>query len=114
MGIAERGYATKPIEITKTIKEPGIAHKMVKYIGLLYKIEREALDKKLDPGGIKKLREEKAIPILGVIKKLVDEVKDATPPQSILGVTPRAIWHHPSHFECVLYKTLRHQIFSFA
>ena len=30
--------------------------------GLLYKIEREALD-----------------------KKLVDEVKDATPPQSILG-----------------------------
>ena len=29
-------------------------------------------------------------------------------------VTPRAIWHHPSHFECVLYKTLRHQIFSFA
>lgn len=45
----------------------------------------KALDKKLDPGGIKKLREEKAIPILGVIKKLVDEVKDATPPQSILG-----------------------------
>jgi len=75
----------KYIEITKTIKEPGIAHKMVKYIGLLYKIEREALDKKLDPGEIKKLREEKAIPILGVIKKLVDEVKDATPPQSILG-----------------------------
>jgi len=29
-------------------------------------------------------------------------------------VTPRAIWHHLSHFECVLYKTLRHQIFNFA
>ena len=75
----------KYIEITKTIKTPGIAHKMVKYIGQLYKIEREVLDKKLDPGEIKKLREEKAVPILYVIKKLLDEVKDATPPQSILG-----------------------------
>ncbi|RST65688.1 IS66 family transposase, partial [Candidatus Aquarickettsia rohweri] len=75
----------KYIEITKTIKTPGIAHKMVKYIGQLYKIEREALDKKLDPGETKKLREKNAVPILEVIKKLLDEVKDAIPPQSILG-----------------------------
>ena len=75
----------KYIEITKTIKVPGIAHKMVKYIGQLYKIEREALDQKLDPGKIKELREENAKPILETIKKLLDEVKDATPPQSILG-----------------------------
>ena len=34
--------------------------------------------------------------------------------RNVTSVTPRAIWHHPSHFECVLYKTLRHQIFSFA
>jgi len=32
----------------------------------------------------------------------------------LLCVTPRAIWHHLSHFECVLYKTPRHQIFNFA
>ncbi len=75
----------KYIEITKTIKTPGIAHKMVKYIGQLYKIEREALDKKLDPGETKKLREKNAVPILEVIKKLLDEVKDVIPPQSILG-----------------------------
>ncbi len=74
----------KYIEITKTIKTPGIAHK-IKYIGQLYKIEREALDKKLDPGETKKLREKNAVPILEVIKKLLDEVKDAIPPQSILG-----------------------------
>ncbi|WP_276310328.1 IS66 family transposase [Candidatus Aquarickettsia rohweri] len=54
----------KYIEITKTIKTPGIAHKMVKYIGQLYKIEREALDKKLDPGETKKLREKNAVPFL--------------------------------------------------
>ncbi len=41
---------------------------MVKYIGQLYKIEREALDKKLDPGETKKLREKNAVPILEVIK----------------------------------------------
>ncbi len=73
----------KYIEITKTIKTPGIAHKMVKYIGQLYKIEREALDKKLDPGETKKLREKNAVPILEVIKKLLDEVKDAIPPQTV-------------------------------
>jgi len=75
----------KYIEITKTVKTPGIAHKMVKYIWQLYRIEREALDQKLDPGKIKELREEKAKPILETIKKLLDEVKDAAPPQSILG-----------------------------
>ena len=30
------------------------------------------------------------------------------------GVTPHAIWHLLSHVKCVLYKTLQHQIFSFA
>ena len=30
------------------------------------------------------------------------------------GVTPHAIWHHLSHFECVLCKAFWHQIFSFA
>ena len=29
-------------------------------------------------------------------------------------VTPHAIWHHLSHFECVLCKAFRHQIFSLA
>ena len=29
-------------------------------------------------------------------------------------VTPHAIWHLLSHVKCVLYKTLQHQIFSFA
>ncbi len=29
-------------------------------------------------------------------------------------VTPHAIWHLISHVKCVLYKTLQHQIFSFA
>ena len=31
-----------------------------------------------------------------------------------LYVTPHAIWHLLSHVKCVLYKTLQHQIFSFA
>ena len=86
----------KYIEITKTIKTPGIAHKMVKYISQLYKVEREALDKKLDPGRIKTLREQKAKPILKTIKQLLDEVKDETPPQTILG---KAIWYTVNHWE---------------
>ncbi len=75
----------KFIEITKIVKAPGIAHRMVNYIGKLYKVEREATDKGLGPGGIKALRREKAEPILKEIFEYLEDCKDKVPPKGALG-----------------------------
>jgi len=50
----------KFIEITSTVKTPGIAHKALIYVAQLYKVEREAIDKVLDPCGVKELRTQKS------------------------------------------------------
>jgi len=75
----------KFFEITKIVKTPGLAHQMVSLIKKLYKVEREALDKLLEPVTIKILRMEKSLPILAEIKKLLDSYKDKVPPKSPLG-----------------------------
>lgn len=72
-------------EITKISKTPGLAHRIVTLIGSLYKIEREAEDKQLDPGGIHALRQEKALPVLAKIKTLLDDHKDTVLPKGVLG-----------------------------
>ncbi len=45
----------------------------------------------LDPGETKKLREKNAVPILEVIKKLLDEVKDAIPQKFIVKKSKQSI-----------------------
>jgi transposase len=75
----------KFFEITKIVKTPGLAQKMINLIGLLYKVEKEATEKGLDPGGIKELRQKKSKPVLENIKKLLDEYKDKAPPGSAIG-----------------------------
>jgi transposase len=80
-GHARRKY----IEITKIIKTHGVAHHMVGYIGQLYKIEREILDKSLDPRQTKELRLEKSGLILTRIEQFLGDCRDKVAPQSTLG-----------------------------
>jgi len=88
----------KFIEISKIVKKPGIAHQVVHLIGKLYKVEREAIDKGLDPGEVKNLRLAKAKPILEDIEKLLREVRDKTAPKSKLG---EAIAYMLNHWEAL-------------
>ena len=67
------------------VKTPGIAHQVVGLIAKLYKVEREASDKGLDPGGIKALRDMKSTLILKELKGLLDDVASKTPPKGALG-----------------------------
>jgi transposase len=76
----------KFFDITKIVKTQGLAHQMVALIKKLYKIEREALDKDMEPLQIKTLRMEKSVPILADIKILLDDYKDKVPPKSPLGL----------------------------
>jgi transposase len=85
----------KFIEITKVVKTPGIAHQVVGLIGKLYKVEREAMDRRLYPEDIKKLRDAKSRPILRELKELLDTVASKTPPQSALG---KAIAYSLNHW----------------
>lgn len=75
----------KFFDITKVVKTPGLAHEIVKLVKRLYKIEREALDRQLEPEQIKDLRAVKSAPILAKIKMLLDEFQGQTPPKSPLG-----------------------------
>lgn len=75
----------KFIEITKVVKTLGIAHQVVGLIGKLYKVEREAIDKELQPAAIKALRLEKAQPILLELEKILREVQPKTPPKGKLA-----------------------------
>lgn len=75
----------KFFDITKIVKTPGLAHQMVSLIKKLYKVEPEALDRALNPAEIKALRQEKSVPVLTEIKKLLDAYKDKVPPKSPLG-----------------------------
>ena len=72
-------------EITKKVKTPGVAHRMIWLIKKLYKIEKEARDRELTPPEITKLRQKKSKPILAEIKKYLDEQKGKVPPQNPLG-----------------------------
>ncbi len=72
-------------EITKLVSVPGVADRILKVIGLLYDVEREADQKKLSPKQRRKLRLKKSVPILKQIKVLLDEYKELTPPKGMLG-----------------------------
>ncbi len=70
-------------DVMKLVKTPGLAHKIIQLIRLLYEIEREALG--LVPKKIKKLRQQKAVPVLREIKRILNEHKELVPPKGKLG-----------------------------
>ena len=64
----------KFVEIVKLSKEQGVAYNALKQINQLYKIERIALDEKLPPDKIKKIRKEKSLPILIKLKEYLESI----------------------------------------
>jgi len=76
-------------EVTKAVgnkKNPsGNAGTALKYIGKLYKIEKEARLEELSPDRLYARRQSEAIPILDEFKKWLDARTNQVPPKSLLG-----------------------------
>jgi len=76
-------------EVTKAVgnkKNPsGNAGTALKYIGKLYKIEKEAQLEELSPDQLYAQRQSEAIPILDEFKKWLDARTNQVPPKSLLG-----------------------------
>lgn len=71
--------------IAQTNKGRGIAKEALRYFKLLYKIEREAKDKQLNPQERYQLRQEKSKPILEEFNTWLDKIAPTVLPQSALG-----------------------------
>ena len=78
---ARRGF----YNVAKNLKKKGLAYDAVQFIKELYKIEKEAVDKKLNYQEIYKLRQEKAVPVLLRFKEWLDEKSSIVLPKSPLG-----------------------------
>lgn len=63
----------------------GNAGTALKYIGKLYKIEKQAREKGLTTEELYKERQEKAVPILDEFKKWLDAKIEQAPPKNLLG-----------------------------
>jgi len=66
-------------------QKTGLCHWAVSHIAKLYKIEREAKEQYLIPDQIKKLRQEKSIPLLTEMKKWLDQNIERALPRSPIG-----------------------------
>lgn len=75
----------KVVEARGAKKKTGSAEVALDYIGKLYKIEKHARDEGLCDEEIKKLRKEKAEPILKEFKAWMEERMKITPPKGLLG-----------------------------
>jgi transposase len=64
-------------------KKPGLANKALKFIQKLYKIEDEIRYRSHDERY--RVRQEKAKPIIDDLKTWLDQVRDAAPPESLVG-----------------------------
>ena len=76
----------KFVDVIKAMPhQKGYANQAVEKIKALYRIERFALEQKLDPAGVKALRAERSVPILDDLKKWLEEIYPKVPPKSPLG-----------------------------
>lgn len=66
-------------------QKPGKAAEIVGVIQGLYKIEEEIREQSLHPEGVRKIRQEKAKPILETLKKQLQGLKLMVPPKNPLG-----------------------------
>jgi len=76
-------------EVTKAMGNKtgstGNAGTALKYISQLYKIEKEAREKKLSPDQLYEQRQTQSVPILKAFKKWLDAIVEKVPPKSLLG-----------------------------
>ncbi|MEE9589482.1 MAG: transposase, partial [Hyphomicrobiaceae bacterium] len=63
----------------------GLAKQGLELIQKIYRIEREARDRELDPDARKKLRDEKAKPLWDELRKWLDQSIGQVPPQTLTG-----------------------------
>ena len=75
----------KYFDVIKATKKNGLARRVLKRIKLLYRIEKTARLKHLNPAQIKELRLKKSKKIVEKIKKLIDKHTEIVPPTSTLG-----------------------------
>ncbi len=80
--------------IAKAVKTDGVAHHAMRVYKQLYKIEREAKNKKLTPEQRYQLRLEKAKPILEKYKQWLDETYPTLLPKSPLGKAVAYVINH--------------------
>ena len=80
--------------IAKAVKTDGVAHHAMRVYKQLYKIEREAKNKKLTPDQRYQLRLEKAKPILNEFKKWLDDTYPTLLPKSPLGKAVAYVINH--------------------
>ena len=66
-------------------KKTGVAQTVIDLIAKLYKLEKQAKERKLGPEEIQVMRQERARPIMDKIKGLLMEREPTTPPKSLLG-----------------------------
>lgn len=82
---ARRGFKNVTKAAGNKMSSSGNAITALKYIGLLYKIEKEARVQKLTPEQLYDRRQKEAIPILNEFKKWLDARVEKVPPKSLLG-----------------------------
>lgn len=66
-------------------RKSGSADKAMSFIKKLYRLEKEAKKKNLSPEAVRRMRQEKAKPILADFKKWLDIKATRTPPKGLLG-----------------------------
>ena len=86
----------KFVEVVKLAKSKGLAHVALKMITELYKIEREARQKGLNPDERYALRQEKSKPIMDKLKAWLDEHIQTILPKSPTG---KAMGYMLKHWE---------------
>ena len=73
------------VDVAKTSKKEGLAHKVIQLIGKLYLLERELKDKNASTELVFEQREKNAKPVLLQIRALLDDAQLKVPPKSPLG-----------------------------
>jgi transposase len=81
-------------QIMKAAKQPGLAAEAVHFYKRIYKVEREAKDRKLSPDERYSLRKEKTAPIMEELKIWLDQNTDKVLPESPLGKAIRYCLKH--------------------
>ena len=83
-------------EIVKATKTHGLAKEAMCFYREIYKIEREAKERKLSPDERYRLRQEKTAPLMVALKKWLDEKQPLTLPKSYIG---KAIQYCLNHWD---------------
>jgi transposase len=86
------------VDVAKSHKKQGLAHKVVALIGKLYHVERELKDKNALPALVFMTQVQQSRPLILQIKALLDEAKLTVPPKSPLGT---ALFYSLTHWDAL-------------